>query len=300
MLRRRCHPPAPGGNVRIMLTPNPKLLVLLCLALGGAMPAVAQVTVDLHALDSAPDSGAKPPDEAAPEAKPAPKRIVRHPTVAKPAVKPSPKPAEKPAVAKQTTPLAPSAEPAPPKPMAPAARTPPPPEPPAAVIGTLPAVPDIPPPVAADAPMAPVPPPVISTTAKTTIATLPPKAGDGVRLDFATGESDLTQGSFDAVKALVATAPKSDTTTFNVMAYAASVPDDPSTARRLSLTRALSVRSALMASGVASTHIYVRAMGGGGDDGPADRVDVLVMGANAAAPTPGGAPADAPAKTATP
>jgi outer membrane protein OmpA-like peptidoglycan-associated protein len=148
--------------------------------------------------------------------------------------------------------------------------------------------------------MAPAPPLTVSTTAATTVAPLPPKEGDGVRLDFATGESDLTQGTADAVKALVDAAPKSDATTFNVMAYAAGVPEDPSPARRLSLSRALAVRTALMAFGVPSTHIYVRALGAqGGEAGPADRVDVLVLGANTAAPPPGAAAA-APAKTATP
>jgi outer membrane protein OmpA-like peptidoglycan-associated protein len=149
----------------------------------------------------------------------------------------------------------------------------------------------IPPPATADAPMAPPPAPTISNTAGTTIDTLPPKDGAGVRLDFASGESDLTPGTADAVKALVAAAPNTDQTTFNVMAYATGAPEDPSTARRLSLSRALSVRSALMAYGVPSTRIYVRALGAQAGEGPADRVDVLVLGANTPGPAPG-APAN--------
>jgi outer membrane protein OmpA-like peptidoglycan-associated protein len=175
-----------------------------------------------------------------------------------------------------------SGTPEPPKPAAPA--------PPAAVVGIAPPpVPVIPPPAPADAPMAPVPPPTLSDTAGTTIDTLPTQDGTGVRLDFAQGQSDLTQSTADAVKALVAAAPKSDDTTFNVMAYATGVPEDPSTARRLSLSRALAVRSALMAYGVPSTHIYVRALGAEKGDGPQDRVDVMVLGANASAPPPGSA-----------
>jgi hypothetical protein len=118
--------------------------------------------------------------------------------------------------------------------------------------------------------MAPEPPPVLSATAATRVADLPQKDGTGIRLDFATGEADLTQATADAVKAL-----------------AAGVPEDPSTARRLSLSRALAVRSALIAYGVPSERIYVHALGAQGmqgGDGPADRVDVMVMGANAAAP----------------
>ena len=61
-------------------------------------------------------------------------------------------------------------------------------------------------------------------------------------------------------------------------------PEDPSTARRLSLSRALAVRSALMADGVASSRIYVRALGATGGDEAPDRVDLAVMGGNAASP----------------
>ena len=298
-----------------MPKPTTRLFVLAglaacCVTAATCGGAAAQVTVDLHALDAQPPASAPAPEAAGPTVhKPAPKHVPPRHTATKPGEKLAPKPAETkqagpPAKGAAPAPApAPTAAPAPPKPVAPAAQVPAhaPPEPPAAVIGVAPPpAPVIPPPLAADAPMAPEPVPPISATAKTTVDTLPPKDGDGVRLDFATGESDLTPGTADAVKALVAAAPKADTTTFNVMAYAAGVPEDPSTARRLSLSRALSVRSALMAYGVPSTHIYVRALGSLTSDGPADRVDVLVLGANAAAPVPGGSAGATPATTATP
>ena len=66
-----------------------------------------------------------------------------------------------------------------------------------------------------------------------------------------------------------------------MVAYAAGTPEDPSTARRLSLSRALAVRSALMADGVTSARIYVRALGATGGDEAPDRVDLAVMGGNA-------------------
>ena len=78
------------------------------------------------------------------------------------------------------------------------------------------------------------------------------------------------------------TVPAGDGTSFNVVAYAAGTPGDPSTARRLSLARALAVRSALMANGVGSSRIYVRALGASAGDETPDRVDVAVLGANAA------------------
>jgi len=67
------------------------------------------------------------------------------------------------------------------------------------------------------------------------------------------------------------------------VAYAAGRPEDPSTARRLSLSRALAVRAALMADGISSNRIYVRALGAQASDGPADRVDISVLGSAAQA-----------------
>ncbi|MBV9756580.1 MAG: hypothetical protein JO047_05955, partial [Alphaproteobacteria bacterium] len=52
--------------------------------------------------------------------------------------------------------------------------------------------------------------------------------------------------------------------------------DDPSTPRRLSLSRALTARQVLLDRGMGSTHIYVRALGANAGDGPPDRVDVTL------------------------
>ena len=52
--------------------------------------------------------------------------------------------------------------------------------------------------------------------------------------------------------------------------------DQASQARRLSLSRALTVRSYLISQGVRSTRIDVRALGARASDGPADRVDLLI------------------------
>jgi hypothetical protein len=84
---------------------------------------------------------------------------------------------------------------------------------------------------------------------------------------------------------LVKGIPNSSAATFNVIAYAAGAADDASAARRMSLARGLSVRAALIADGVPSLRIYVRALGSSSADGPPDRVDLTVQG------TPGGAAA---------
>ncbi|WP_192499026.1 OmpA family protein [Skermanella pratensis] len=62
-----------------------------------------------------------------------------------------------------------------------------------------------------------------------------------------------------------------------VTAYASGTPETERDARRLSLDRALAVRSYLIGQGVRSTRIDVRALGTQAPDGPADRVDLLLV-----------------------
>ena len=223
-----------------------------CLALtallGIAAPALAQVTVDLHALDALP--GAKPAAKGQAAHKAAPKPDQRRTAAVKPK-EPSSQPAAE----------APAATP---------------------TVQTSPA----PPPPTDQA--APPPPPPISDSA-TTAAT---KVGAGLRVTFGAAEADLSPASAEAIRNIVQTAPAGDGTPFNLVGYAAGTPEDPSTARRLSLSRALAVRNALMADGVTSSRIYVRALGATGGDEAPDRVDLAVMGGNAPA-------ADAGAKSQT-
>jgi outer membrane protein OmpA-like peptidoglycan-associated protein len=60
-------------------------------------------------------------------------------------------------------------------------------------------------------------------------------------------------------------------------AYAGGTNDSSSSARRLSLSRALAVRAFLIESGVRSTRIDVRALGRAADSGPPDRVDMILL-----------------------
>jgi outer membrane protein OmpA-like peptidoglycan-associated protein len=236
-------------------------LLFTAVLLATAVPACAQVTVDLHALDALPNRPSAPP--------PPPMRTPRRVEAA-----------ARPVVAMPRPPAAP-ATPAPPTPgtAAPTASAPP--------AATMPAAP---PPVATIAPVAPPPtpanvtkpaPPPVVANAATAAAKLPA----GLQLTFAGGASDLSPDSAAAIKQLVQATPGGGDTTFNVLAYAAGVANDPSAPRRLSLARALVVRSALIADGVAPARIYVRALGAQGGSGPPDRADIEVMGANA----PGGA-----------
>jgi outer membrane protein OmpA-like peptidoglycan-associated protein len=226
-------------------------LILLAACLTAAAPVHAQVTVDLHALQALPEHPAatrpsRPPPSVALGKPPV---TVNNPPVAQ----------SKPSVATQ----------------APAPAVP------------QPAMPENVPQTAAINPIAPPeppagspppPPPPVSEKATTTAA--PTTAG--LRLTFAPEQSDLSPASIDSVKQLTASAPPGDETTFNVQAYAPGKADDPSTARRISLSRAMAVRSALVADGVPSARIFVRALGEQYGDGPPDRVDI---GVNAASGT---------------
>jgi outer membrane protein OmpA-like peptidoglycan-associated protein len=263
------------GNLTRMRRACLLLTALLC-----AAPAQAQVTVDLQALDALP--GARPAARQPVTRGATPRATHRRIATAR---KPGKPPPREPAEPAPTAPEAVTASTAPP-----AVNPPPPPPPPA----TLPAAPPatvalapIPPPPPAPEPVAPPPPPPISDSA----ASAATNTATGLRVTFGAGQADLSPASAAAIKSMVQSAPIGDTTSFEVAAYAAGTPEDPSTARRLSLSRALAVRSALMADGIPSSRIYVRALGAAGGDAAPDRVDLAIMGGN----TPAASPASAPA-----
>jgi outer membrane protein OmpA-like peptidoglycan-associated protein len=76
----------------------------------------------------------------------------------------------------------------------------------------------------------------------------------------------------------LATQLKSDTSIrVQLQAYAAGTDETAPDARRLSLSRALKVRSHLIDQGVRSTRMDVRALGVKAEGGPPDRVDAVVV-----------------------
>lgn len=279
--------------------------------IGSARPSV---TVDLGVLDSlgpAPTLPAllkgrqphrvslRPP---APEMRPsAPARATSREEPPKPAagapqpVTPSPAPAAAaapaplPPVSPPASPSAPSAAAVPPPaaaapPPAPTPTAPPPPPrvaaapPPAPAPAPPPPPPRVaaapPPPALAAAP--PAPPP--QTAARPPAAALPPAAptGAGPRLVFGAGSSELPAGADATLKDMAQRLNADDALRLQVVAYADGTPEQASQARRLSLSRALTVRSYLISQGVRSTRIDVRALGSRATDGPPDRVDLLI------------------------
>jgi outer membrane protein OmpA-like peptidoglycan-associated protein len=68
-----------------------------------------------------------------------------------------------------------------------------------------------------------------------------------------------------------------ENTRLEVLGYASGTPETNRESRRLSLERALAVRSYLIDQGVRRTRIDVRALGQTASQGPADRVDLLLV-----------------------
>jgi outer membrane protein OmpA-like peptidoglycan-associated protein len=179
-----------------------------------------------------------------------------------PAARPAPVPPAKPTPPSSGTTIRPNAAPVAP---VPAAAPPGPVVPPPLVVPTRPAAPVIPATVSPDAPGLASPLP------------------GGVRVTFGPGRTDLNPSTEATIRALVkggpGMTPAAVNASFTVTAFAAGTPDDPSTSRRVSLSRALGVRSVLISQGIESVRIYVRAQGPTSPafaDGPADRVDLVV------------------------
>jgi len=165
---------------------------------------------------------------------------------------------------------------------------PPAPEKPVQVARIEPPPPPAPPPVAVPAAIsAPVPPPVAPPVAApvkpASLPAVPPaaiiKKGDSLSVVFPPDNSRLPDAAWNDLGAIAARMNKDESLSLQLLAYAEGDEASTSKARRLSLSRALAVRTFLMDQGVRSTRIEVRALGNKIEgSGPADRVD-LVLGA---------------------
>jgi outer membrane protein OmpA-like peptidoglycan-associated protein len=234
---------------------HPAPLIACLLLVAALAPAVAQTTVNPEALERLkpspqPEVTTHPPAKPAPRARPPAARPPLHPARPGTSVKPPPPPP-------------------PPMPVVPLAPPPP---------------PVIPPPIVV--PTRPVPPPLPATISPDAVGMASPIDG-GLRLTFGADSSDLNPATAAALRSLAHAAPPS--ASFSVSAYAAGQPDDPSTPRRLSLERALAVRSVLIGEGIASTRIYPKALGAAAAtaaDTPPDRADIVVSSPSQPKPAP--------------
>jgi outer membrane protein OmpA-like peptidoglycan-associated protein len=173
-----------------------------------------------------------------------------------------------------------------------AAPLPPPQEPPAATAGKK--IPETPPPPAVAAPQPPPQEPPAATARKEAPETAPPPAqsaalpkapkaaprfGAGATraIAYAAGDTKLPDDAQAVLRAAVAALKTDPALRIQLNAYAASSKEGESRARRLSLSRALGVRSFLIKQGVEPTRIDVRALGSNVPDGSPDRVDVSLV-----------------------
>ena len=100
--------------------------------------------------------------------------------------------------------------------------------------------------------------------------------GQIIQIEFKESATQLPEVMKDSLRKLVDTAQGKKELWFRLMAYANAEGMSASKARRLSLSRALSVRSFLIESGLRSTRIGVMALGNKSPDTPKNRVDISI------------------------
>jgi len=216
-------------------------------------------------MPAKPAAPAKPKMEMVKKAPPAapalkPKKVTAAPPpapkMAKPAA-PAPKQEKKPVEAAKMAPkkLAPPEKTAPPK-----------------------AVAEIPPvPSQAVAKPAPKPEAKQQAAVPPAAAVKAPAPGRAVQVVFQADQSKLPKAVTAKLKALAKDMKANDELRIQLLAYAGGKSLSSSRARRLSLSRALAVRSYLIENGIRSTRIDVRALGNKTADEPVNRVDVNVI-----------------------
>ena len=266
--------PAPGSFAASpgVAAPPVAVGVLTLRPPGQAMPATPpapKAAAPTPTLPPAPKVAAPalPATAAAPPAPPAPKAAPPPPPEPTPEVATAPPP-PKPEPEVATAPPEPA--PAPPKPTpAPSAAPTPPPEP------AAPAPPAPPKSVAAPSPPAPAAPSpqVAATTPSATEAV----SDEPLRLEFGADSAELTEAGKATLRVVASRLAADPELRLQLLAYAAGGADEASKARRLSLSRALAVRSFLITEDVRSTRIDVRALGNKTQESPADRVDLALV-----------------------
>jgi len=162
--------------------------------------------------------------------------------------------------------------------------TPPPPE------GTAPAAPAPQPPseaptVTAEAPEQPgiltERPPQPAGPAPEIVVPPPRRTGEAAaetfRITFEGTEATLDAAHDDVLETVVGRLQDDPSLRLQLLSYAGGSPESASVARTLSLDRALAVRSFLIEQDIRRTRIDVRALGDTAPDGPADRIDLVLV-----------------------
>jgi outer membrane protein OmpA-like peptidoglycan-associated protein len=104
----------------------------------------------------------------------------------------------------------------------------------------------------------------------------PKGAEQGIEILFTAGTSDLSSDAKAALDKLAENMKGNEKSRLQLLAYAYEEQASPSKSRRLSLSRALAVRSHLISKGIRSTRIDVRALGDQVPGGEPNRVDLKI------------------------
>ncbi len=132
----------------------------------------------------------------------------------------------------------------------------------------------VPPPIVMPAHPPPPPPPVPMRADATGAASA---ITGGTRITFGPGTSDLNPATVEAIRGVAAKALASPAETVSITAWAPGPADDPSTARRLSLDRALAARAVMIQAGLLSDRIRAVAEGTTGISAESpDRADIVL------------------------
>ncbi|MDF1751104.1 MAG: OmpA family protein [Alphaproteobacteria bacterium] len=231
---------------------------------------------------------------AAVAATPPPVPSLPLPTPAKPAAKPAPPP-PKPQLAAEPAPKPAAPKPAPSKAPASTLETTqtataiePPPVPKPAPAATPSPAPMTPPPAPSITPQ-PAPtetaqsetPQVASVNLRNTDSSGVMRNDDGLSVLFSRDSQDLPDAAENALEELAKTLKGNETLTLKLLGYSEPIGEAQSKPRRLSLFRALAVRTYLLKQGIDSRRMTVQALGTKDDtpDRPKNRVDLIVSGA---------------------
>ena len=129
-------------------------------------------------------------------------------------------------------------------------------------------------------PAKPAPAAAATVEEETQVAAIDPnlvtESGNQLSIKFPEGVSDLPAGVKPALDKLASRMEDDEDLRVQLLGYAAASGESPSQARRMSLFRALSVRTYLMKKGVRSTRMDVRALGSKVEAGTPDRVDIVI------------------------
>ncbi len=121
------------------------------------------------------------------------------------------------------------------------------------------------------------PAPAVTTSGDTAVLVTDGQELQGLRVLFPENESHFDADAESELLRLAGYLNQNQAQRVVLYAHAGDGGQGSSDARRLSLSRALAVRTFLVDKGVPVDRIYLRPLGSGSDDGPPDRVDILPL-----------------------